>query len=57
MGVLDGLKKCDCGRAGCEYFAAGEDEWGTSYSREELEIIRDKINSVLEAEEHASTRE
>lgn len=41
------LEKCDCGRSYCEFFAAGYGEYGTSFSREELENMQKEITKAL----------
>lgn len=33
------LRVCDCGREYCQFFSAGEGEWGSSYSRGTVESI------------------
>jgi hypothetical protein len=45
-GILS-LKRCDCCRAHCDFFAASSGEWGESYSKEYVEhLVRELPKAV-----------
>lgn len=43
--LLD-MYKCDCGRSYCEFFAPGLGDWGSSFSRQELEALQNKLPAL-----------
>lgn len=46
------LKKCDCGRSYCDFFAGGVGEYGQSFSKKE---VIEMLGRVSELKQHLHT--